>query len=88
MKPKNAETNETESSGYARESRPEKVVARLRPHARVLVWPTLLLFALAGGTDLVGTATGIDAQGRLTVVNQADGEKRSVAAGDVTHLRY
>ncbi|WP_241979519.1 PH domain-containing protein [Cryobacterium suzukii] len=44
------ETNETESSGYARESRPEKVVARLRPHARVLVWPTLLLFALAGGT--------------------------------------
>ncbi|WP_233200640.1 PH domain-containing protein [Cryobacterium sp. M15] len=44
------ETNETESSGYARESRPEKVIARLRPHARVLVWPTLLLFALAGGT--------------------------------------
>ncbi|WP_233205864.1 PH domain-containing protein [Cryobacterium sp. Y82] len=44
------ETNETESSGYARESRPEKVVARLRPHARVLVWPTLLLFVLAGGT--------------------------------------
>jgi len=50
MKPKNAETNETESSGYARESRPEKVVARLRPHARVLLWPTLLLFALAGAT--------------------------------------
>ncbi|TFD61758.1 PH domain-containing protein [Cryobacterium suzukii] len=25
-------------------------MARLRPHARVLVWPTLLLFALAGGT--------------------------------------
>ncbi|TFD69495.1 biotin--[acetyl-CoA-carboxylase] ligase [Cryobacterium ruanii] len=43
---------------------------------------------LPGGTDLVGTATGIDAQGRLTVVNQADGEERSVAAGDVTHLRY
>ena len=43
---------------------------------------------LPGGTDLVGTATGIDAQGRLQVVNQADGEERSVAAGDVTHLRY
>ena len=43
---------------------------------------------LPGGTDLIGTATGIDAGGRLTVVNQADGEERSVAAGDVTHLRY
>ena len=43
---------------------------------------------LPGGTDLVGTATSIDAQGRLNVVNQADGEERSVAAGDVTHLRY
>lgn len=44
------ETSETEPSGYARESQPEKVVARLRPHARVLIWPTLLLFALAGAT--------------------------------------
>ena len=43
---------------------------------------------LPGGADLIGTATGIDEQGRLTVVNQADGEERSVAAGDVTHLRY
>ncbi|WP_104082420.1 biotin--[acetyl-CoA-carboxylase] ligase [Cryobacterium sp. Y11] len=43
---------------------------------------------LPGGTDLIGTATGIDAQGRLTVTSQADGEERSVAAGDVTHLRY
>ena len=43
---------------------------------------------LPGGVDLVGTATGIDAEGRLRVVNQADGEERSVAAGDVTHLRY
>ncbi|TFD09639.1 PH domain-containing protein [Cryobacterium sp. TMT1-2-2] len=50
MKAKKTEPNETEPSGYARESRPEKVVARLRPHARVLAWPTLLLFALAGGT--------------------------------------
>lgn len=44
------ETGETEPSGYARESRPEKIVARLRPHVRVLAWPTLLLFALAGAT--------------------------------------
>ncbi|MDJ0337604.1 biotin--[acetyl-CoA-carboxylase] ligase [Cryobacterium sp. PH31-O1] len=43
---------------------------------------------LPGGTDLVGTATGIDTEGRLQVVSQADGEERSVAAGDVTHLRY
>ncbi len=43
---------------------------------------------LPGGTDLVGTATSIDADGRLNVVNDADGEERTVAAGDVTHLRY
>ncbi|SEM94484.1 biotin--[acetyl-CoA-carboxylase] ligase [Cryobacterium sp. TMT1-3] len=43
---------------------------------------------LPGGTDLVGTATGIDSEGRLQVVSQADGEQWSVAAGDVTHLRY
>ncbi|MDJ0350942.1 biotin--[acetyl-CoA-carboxylase] ligase [Cryobacterium sp. PH29-G1] len=43
---------------------------------------------LPGGTDLIGTGTSIDAEGRLNVVNQADGEERSVAAGDVTHLRY
>jgi len=44
------DSHETEPSGYARESQPEKVVARLRPHARVLLWPTLLLFAVAGAT--------------------------------------
>ena len=43
---------------------------------------------LPGDTDLIGTATAIDSGGRLTVVNQTDGEERSVAAGDVTHLRY
>ena len=37
---------------------------------------------LPGGDDLYGTATGIDTQGRLIV----DGH--TVAAGDVTHLRY
>ena len=43
---------------------------------------------LPGDTDLIGTATAIDSGGRLSVVNQTDGEERSVAAGDVTHLRY
>jgi membrane protein YdbS with pleckstrin-like domain len=28
----------------------ERVVARLRPHARVLFWPTMLLFAVCGAT--------------------------------------
>lgn len=37
---------------------------------------------LPDGDDLYGTATGLDAGGRLIV----DG--RAVAAGDVTHLRY
>lgn len=32
------------------ESPAEHVVARLRPHARVLFWPTILLFAIAGAT--------------------------------------
>ncbi|SCL54992.1 BirA family transcriptional regulator, biotin operon repressor / biotin-[acetyl-CoA-carboxylase] ligase [Micromonospora citrea] len=40
---------------------------------------------LPGGGELVGTATGIDPDGRL-VVRAPDGEHR-VAAGDVLHLR-
>ena len=43
---------------------------------------------LPGGDDLVGTATALDATGRLIVRNQADDELHAVAAGDVTHLRY
>lgn len=43
---------------------------------------------LPGGTDLVGTAIGIDTQGRLIVEDQVNGELQAVAAGDVTHLRY
>lgn len=43
---------------------------------------------LPGGTDLVGSAVGIDTQGRLIVENQVNGELQAVAAGDVTHLRY
>ena len=42
---------------------------------------------LPGGSDLMGTATGIDRHGRL-VVRTSDGQLSAVAAGDVTHLRY
>ncbi len=28
----------------------ERVIARLRPHARVLFWPSLVLIAAAGAT--------------------------------------
>ncbi|MDP3208085.1 MAG: biotin--[acetyl-CoA-carboxylase] ligase [Rhodoglobus sp.] len=41
---------------------------------------------LPGAPDLHGTAEGIDDLGRLQV--RRDGELLSVAAGDVTHLRY
>lgn len=34
----------------ADESPAERIVARLRPHARVLFWPTLLLIAVCGST--------------------------------------
>jgi len=43
---------------------------------------------LPGADDLVGTATGIDAAGRLQVRRSSDGRVTAVAAGDVTHLRY
>ncbi len=42
---------------------------------------------LPGGTELLGTAERIADDGRLVVVDET-GEPRSVAAGDVTHLRY
>jgi BirA family biotin operon repressor/biotin-[acetyl-CoA-carboxylase] ligase len=43
---------------------------------------------LPGGHDLVGTAVGLDPDGRLMVEEQSTGEVQAVAAGDVTHLRY
>lgn len=43
--------------------------------------------SLPGGDDLFGTATGIDATGRL-LVRGRDSRITAVAAGDVTHLRY
>jgi BirA family transcriptional regulator, biotin operon repressor / biotin---[acetyl-CoA-carboxylase] ligase len=41
---------------------------------------------LPGGGELAGLATGVDADGRLTVRAAGDGE-RAVAAGDVLHVR-
>ncbi|HYI32443.1 MAG TPA: biotin--[acetyl-CoA-carboxylase] ligase [Glaciibacter sp.] len=43
---------------------------------------------LPGGDELLGTAEGIDEHGRLRVRDHDTGDLRSVAAGDVTHLRY
>jgi BirA family biotin operon repressor/biotin-[acetyl-CoA-carboxylase] ligase len=43
---------------------------------------------LPGGDELLGTATGIDRSGRLSVKKSSDGRIVAVAAGDVTHLRY
>ncbi|HEV7957466.1 MAG: biofilm synthesis protein PgaB [Microbacteriaceae bacterium] len=43
---------------------------------------------LPGGSDLIGTATDIDATGRIMIETEADGHLEAVAAGDVTHLRY
>jgi membrane protein YdbS with pleckstrin-like domain len=38
------------------EQGPETVVARLRPHARVLFWPSVFLIAIAGGTAYLSSA--------------------------------
>lgn len=43
---------------------------------------------LPGGTDVFGTATDIDGNGRLLVRPTSGTEVLAVAAGDVTHLRY
>ncbi|OUE26328.1 Bifunctional ligase/repressor BirA [Clavibacter michiganensis] len=43
---------------------------------------------LPGGGELLGRATGVDDHGRLTVESAGDPAGTSVAAGDVTHLRY
>jgi BirA family biotin operon repressor/biotin-[acetyl-CoA-carboxylase] ligase len=43
---------------------------------------------LPGGGELLGRATGVDDDGRLTVESAGDPVATSVAAGDVTHLRY
>ncbi|GAA2040918.1 biotin--[acetyl-CoA-carboxylase] ligase [Agromyces tropicus] len=43
---------------------------------------------LPGGAGFTGTAERIDADGRLVVRDDENGEAQAVAAGDVTHLRY
>ncbi|GAA2455885.1 biotin--[acetyl-CoA-carboxylase] ligase [Agromyces soli] len=43
---------------------------------------------LPGGRMLLGTAEGLDPDGRLLVLDRESDESQAVAAGDVTHLRY
>ena len=43
---------------------------------------------LPGDRELLGHAERLDADGRLVVIDREIGEPWSVAAGDVTHLRY
>lgn len=43
---------------------------------------------LPGDAELLGTALAIESDGRLTVRDRESAELQSVAAGDVTHLRY
>jgi BirA family biotin operon repressor/biotin-[acetyl-CoA-carboxylase] ligase len=42
---------------------------------------------LPAGAELTGEATGVDADGRLVVTDSVTGQPRTVAAGDVRHLR-
>ena len=43
---------------------------------------------LPGDRELLGRADRLDVDGRLVVIDHENGEPWSVAAGDVTHLRY
>ncbi|KRC60491.1 hypothetical protein ASE14_05600 [Agromyces sp. Root81] len=43
---------------------------------------------LPGDRELLGRAERLDGDGRLVVIDRENGEPWSVAAGDVTHLRY
>lgn len=44
--------------------------------------------SLPDDSTIVGTATAIDDEGRVIVAAEPDGREVTVAAGDVTHLRY
>lgn len=63
-------------------------VTRLRERvlARCTTIGRRVRVALADGTTLIGTATGLDASGRLQVAPDA-GMPVAVAVGDVTHVR-
>lgn len=44
--------------------------------------------SLPDGTELLGTAVDLDPEGRLRIRSATDAPLQTVAAGDVTHLRY
>ena len=44
--------------------------------------------SLPGGAETVGTAIDIDDDGRLRIRSATDTQLQTVAAGDITHLRY
>ncbi|MEO6942973.1 MAG: biotin--[acetyl-CoA-carboxylase] ligase, partial [Terrimesophilobacter sp.] len=44
--------------------------------------------SLPDGGELIGTAVDLDSAGRLRIRRETDGQLQTVAAGDVTHLRY
>lgn len=48
----------------------------------------LVRVSLPDGSTLVGTAVGLDARGQLRIRPEADAALVTVAAGDITHLRY
>lgn len=59
---------------------------RAEARAACLTLARAVRIELPGGDQLVATAVDLDADGRLVVADQ-DGHARSVAAGDVTHVR-
>ncbi|MEO5534023.1 MAG: biotin--[acetyl-CoA-carboxylase] ligase [Pseudolysinimonas sp.] len=65
---------------------PAAGVVRDRIAARCLTIGRRVRVELAAGDVLVGTATGLDATGRLEVL-AAHGTRHTVSVGDVTHVR-
>lgn len=59
---------------------------RAQARARCLTLGRSVRIELPGGDQLLGTAVDLDADARLIVADQ-EGVARSVAAGDVTHVR-
>jgi BirA family biotin operon repressor/biotin-[acetyl-CoA-carboxylase] ligase len=59
---------------------------RAQARARCLTLGRSVRIELPGDDQLLGTAVDLDADGRLVIADR-DGLARSVAAGDVTHVR-
>ena len=59
---------------------------RAEARGRCLTLGRPVRIELPGGEELLGTAVDLDADGRLILADR-DGVARSVAAGDVTHVR-